>query len=247
MKHQYKPLLLLSLIFLMVGSLFCMNDILLPSLITNFKLNYTQATMIQVAFYLTYILFPIPIAWMIHKYGYKVSLLVAVVSCAIGCAFFLPAKYFNSYPLVLLAIFVISTGITIINVAANPFATLLGDPEGSHQRINFVQVFSRVGYAATPLVATALIYNKAGEVRFDIPYLLLAICLLIIAHYHVFFKSAFYENGGWRKIHGERYSKGSDGVPAPVLRSLCYVFLSGCGSLHCGLFHSIFENSIGFQ
>ncbi len=181
MKHQYKPLLLLSLIFLMVGSLFCMNDILLPSLITNFKLNYTQATMIQVAFYLTYIVFPIPIAWMIHKYGYKISLLVAVISCAVGCAIFLPAKYFDSYPLVLLAIFVISTGITIINVAANPFATLLGDPEGSHQRINFVQVFSRVGYAATPLVATALIYNKVGEVRFDIPYLLLAICLLIIA------------------------------------------------------------------
>jgi FHS family L-fucose permease-like MFS transporter len=181
MKHQYKPLLLLSLMFLMVGSLFCMNDILLPSLITHFKLNYTQATMIQVAFYLTYIVFPIPIAWMIHKYGYKVSLLVAVLACAGGCAFFLPAKYFDSYPIVLIAIFVISIGLTIINVAANPFATLLGDPEGAHQRINFVQVFSRVGYAATPLVATALIYNKMGEIRFDFPYLLLAISLLVIA------------------------------------------------------------------
>jgi len=181
MKHQYKPLALLSLMFLMVGSLFCMNDILLPSLITHFKLNYTQATMIQVSFYLTYIVFPIPIAWMIHKYGYKVSLLVAVISCAIGCAFFLPAKYFDSYPIVLIAIFIISTGLTIINVAANPFATLLGDPEGAHQRINFVQVFSRIGYAATPLVATALIYNKVGEIRFDFPYLLLAISLLAIA------------------------------------------------------------------
>ena len=181
MKHQYKPLLLLSLMFLMVGSLFCMNDILLPSLITHFKLNYTQATMIQFAFYLTYIVFPIPIAWMIHKYGYKVSLLVAVLACAIGCAFFIPAKYFDSYGLVLIAIFIISTGLTIINVAANPFATLLGDPEGAHQRINFVQVFSRVGYAATPLVATALIYDKAGEIRFHFPYLLLAISLLAIA------------------------------------------------------------------
>ncbi|MBS1610695.1 MAG: MFS transporter [Bacteroidetes bacterium] len=180
MKHQYKPLLLLSLMFLMVGALFCMNDILLPSLITHFKLNYAQATMIQFAFYLTYIVFPIPIAWMIHKYGYKVSLLVAVLTCAIGCAFFMPAKYFDSYPIVLIAIFVISTGLTIINVAANPFATLLGDPEGAHQRINFVQVFSRVGYAATPLVATALIYNSIGEIRYHFPYLLLAISLLII-------------------------------------------------------------------
>jgi MFS transporter, FHS family, L-fucose permease len=181
MKHQVKPLLLLSLMFLMVGSLFCMNDILLPSLITHFNLNYAQATMIQFSFYLTYIIFPIPIAGMIHRYGYKVSLLVAVLTCAAGCALFLPAKYFDSYPIVLVAIFVISAGLTIINVAANPFAALLGDPEGSHQRINFVQVFSRVGYAATPLVATALIYDRGGQVHYHFPYLLLAGCLLAIA------------------------------------------------------------------
>ncbi len=181
MKHLYKPLLLLSLMFFMVGSLFCMNDVLLPSLITHFQLNYTQATMIQFTFYLTYIIFPIPIAWMIHRYGYKVSLLTAVVTCALGCAFFFPAKIFDSFPLVLTAIFIISTGLTIINVAANPFASMLGDPEGAHQRINFVQVFSRIGYAATPAIATSLIYNQIGEIRYHFPYLLLAASLLIIA------------------------------------------------------------------
>lgn len=181
MKHQYKPLALLSLMFFMVGSLFCMNDILLPSLITHFKLNYTQATMIQFTFYLTYIIFPIPIAWMIHHKGYKISLLVAVLTCSLGAAFFWPAKIFESYPLVLMAIFIISTGLTIINVAANPFASLLGDPEGAHQRINFVQVFSRVGYAVTPAVATTLIYNQAGDIRFHFPYLILAAILLMIA------------------------------------------------------------------
>lgn len=181
MKHQVKPLLLLSLMFLMVGALFCMNDILLPSLVTHFKLSYIQASMIQFTFYLTYIIFPIPIAWMIHHYGYKISLLVAVATCAVGCLFFVPAKLFDSYPLVLLAIFIISTGITIINVAANPFASLLGDPEGAHQRINFVQVFSRIGYAITPLLATALIYDRVGQIRYHFPYLLLAIALLATA------------------------------------------------------------------
>jgi MFS transporter, FHS family, L-fucose permease len=181
MKHQYKPLLLLSLMFFMVGSLFCMNDILLPSLITNFKLNYTQATMIQFTFYLTYIIFPIPIAWMIHKFGYKISLLTAVVTCAIGSSFFYPAKIFDSYPLVLTAIFIISTGLTIINVAANPFASLLGDPEGAHQRINFVQVFSRIGYAVTPAAATTLIYTQTGGIRYHFPYLMLAVILMMVA------------------------------------------------------------------
>lgn len=181
MKHQYKPLALLSLTFLIVGALFCMNDILLPSLVTHFKLDYAQATLIQFTFYLTYILFPMPIAWMIHRYGYKISLLTAVLTCAAGCGAFLPAWLLDSYPLVLVAIFILSAGITIINVAANPFAAMLGDPEGAHQRINFVQVFSRIGYAATPLVATALIYNGHGEIRYHFPYMLLAIMLLVIA------------------------------------------------------------------
>jgi FHS family L-fucose permease-like MFS transporter len=181
MKHQYKPLILLCLLFLAVGSMFCMNDILLPSLIRYFNLNYTQATMIQFSFYLTYIIFPFPIAWMIHNYGYKVSLIVAVLTCSLGCALFIPARLLESYPVVLFAVFVVSTGITVVNVAANPFITLLGDAEGAHIRMNFVQVFSRIGYATTPLVASALIYKNTGEIRFHFPYMLLAIILLVIA------------------------------------------------------------------
>jgi len=167
--------------FLTVGAMFCMNDILLPSLKTYFSLNYTQATMIQFSFYITYVIFPLPIAWMIHRYGYRISLIVALLICSLGCMLFFPAKFLNSYTVVLLAIFILSTGITVINVAANPFITLLGDPEGAHIRMNFVQVFSRIGYATTPLVATALIYNTAGDIRFHFPYLLLAGVIFIIA------------------------------------------------------------------
>jgi len=94
---------------------------------------------------------------------------------------FIPARFFDSYLFVLMAIFTLSTGITVINVAANPFITLLGDKEGAHIRMNFVQVFSRIGYAATPLVATALIYKNSGEIRFHFPYMLLAVAILTIA------------------------------------------------------------------
>jgi FHS family L-fucose permease-like MFS transporter len=181
MKHQYGPLFLLCLIFLTIGSMFCMNDILLPSLIKHFDLNYTQATMIQFSFYVTYIIFPLPIAWMIHKYGYKISLLVALLICTSGSALFIPAKLYDSYIFVLIAIFTLSTGITVINVAANPFITLLGDAKGAHIRMNFVQVFSRIGYAVTPLVATALIYKHSGEIRFHFPYMLLAAIIFVIA------------------------------------------------------------------
>ncbi len=180
MKHQYKPLSLLCLMFLTIGAMFCMNDILLPSMVEHFKLSYFQATMIQFSFYITYIIWPLPIALMIHKYGYKISLVVALFFCALGCALIVPAKLFNSYGIVLFAIFTLSTGITIVNVAANPFVVLLGDPEGGHVRMNFVQMFSRIGYATTPVVATALIYSSSGELRFQLPYAILAVLIVLI-------------------------------------------------------------------
>jgi len=180
MKHQYKPLSFLCLMFLTIGAMFCMNDILLPSMVEHFKLSYFEATMIQFSFYITYIIWPLPIALMIHKYGYKISLVVALFFCALGCALIVPAKIFNSYGIVLFAIFTLSTGITVVNVAANPFVVLLGDPEGGHVRMNFVQMFSRIGYATTPVIATALIYSSTGELRFQFPYALLAILIVVI-------------------------------------------------------------------
>lgn len=181
MKHNYGPLLLLCLTFLTVGAMFTMNDVLLPTVMEYFKLNYTEATLIQVAFYVTYIIFPIPIAWMIHKYGYRISLVVALVTSAAGCLLFMPAQFYHSYSIILFAIFVLSTGITILNVAANPFTTLLGDPEGAHIRINFVQSFSRIGYAVTPVVAAVLIYGDSETVRFYYPYMLIGIAIFAIA------------------------------------------------------------------
>ena len=188
MKHQYKPLLLLCLVFLTVGVMFCMNDILLPALVEHFEMSYFQATMIQFSFYITYIIFPFPIAWMIHTYGYRISLLVALFFCALGCLIFFPAKIFNSYLIVLTAIFILSTGITVFNVAANPFLSLLGDPEGSAIRMNFAQMFARIGYATTPVVAAALIYSNAGEIRFHLPYILLAIVIVLIGAMILFSK-----------------------------------------------------------
>lgn len=181
MKHQYKPLLLLCVMFLTVGAMFTMNDVLLPTVIQYFKLTYTQATLIQVSFYITYIIFPIPIAWMIYRYGYRISLLVALGTSAVGCLLFIPAQAYSSYGIILTAIFILSTGITIINVAANPFTTLLGDPDGAHVRINFVQSFSRIGYAVTPIIAAAVIYDTSGEINFYFPYMLIGIAILIIA------------------------------------------------------------------
>lgn len=181
MKHQWKPLLLVAYIFLFTGAIICMNDILLPSLKDFFDLSYTQATRIQQSFYLVYLIFPIPISYFISKYGYKTCLLTALVVCSIGCSLFIPAYFVSSYILVLVALFVVSIGVTLINVAANPLATMLGTPEGAHARINFVQVFSRIGYSLTPILGTRLIYGPDKNISFYKPYMALGIGTILLA------------------------------------------------------------------
>ncbi len=246
MKHQYKPLILLCLMFLTVGSMFCMNDILLPALITHFKLNYTQATLIQFTFYSTYIIFPLPIAWMIHKFGYRISLLVALLTCSLGCILFMPARFLDSYPIVLTAIFIISTGITVINVAANPFISLLGDPEGAHIRMNFVQVFSRIGYAATPLIATALIYNYAGEIRIHFPYLLLAVLILIIGTLIYFSKMPAMKADTEDKFSVSGIFKASVRYPHLVFGIGAMFFYVGAEACTAGFFIPYLKTVLGF-
>jgi len=246
MKHQYKPLILLCLMFLTVGSMFCMNDILLPALITHFKLNYTQATLIQFTFYSTYIIFPIPIAWMIHKFGYRISLLVALLTSSLGCILFMPARFLDSYPIVLMAIFIISAGITVINVAANPFITLLGDPEGAHIRMNFVQVFSRIGYASTPLIATALIYNYAGEIRFHFPYLLLAVLIMIIATLIYFSKMPAMKADAGDKFSVSGIFKASIRYPHLVFGIVAMFFYVGAEACTAGFFIPYLKTVLGF-
>ncbi|MEP6682450.1 MAG: MFS transporter [Parafilimonas sp.] len=181
MKHQWKPLLLVAYIFLFVGAIICMNDILLPSLKSFFHLSYTQATRIQQSFYVVYLIFPIPISYYISRFGYKVALLTALFICSIGCSIFIPAYFTSSYALALVALFVISIGVTLVNVAANPLATMLGTPEGAHMRINFVQVFSRIGYSLTPVLGTSLIYGSGKNISFYKPYMCLGISTALLA------------------------------------------------------------------
>jgi MFS transporter, FHS family, L-fucose permease len=185
-----------------------MNDILLPSLKTFFNLSYAQATHIQQSFYLVYLFFPIPISYYISRYGYKVSLITALCICSFGCSLFIPAYFTTSYLLVLLALFIVSIGVTLINVAANPLATMLGTPEGAHARINFVQVFSRIGYSLTPVIGTGLIYGKDKSISFYKPYMGLGILIFLLAVFLFFsaipaFKPALAKNFSFFSILSE--------------------------------------------
>lgn len=181
MKHQWKSLLLVAYVFLFIGAIVSMNDVLLPSVKEVFHLNFVQATFIQQSFYLVYLVFPIPMAYYISKYGYKNALVSALVICSMGAMLFYPAFHNASYMLALSGVFVISVGVTLVNVAANPLAALLGDPSGSHVRVNIVQLFSRIGATLTPILATKIIYGKGQAVSFHLPYLVIGTATLLLA------------------------------------------------------------------
>jgi len=186
MNHQWKPLFLVACIFLFTGSIICMNDVLLPALKDFFKLSYVQASYVQQSFFFVYLIFPIPIAYYISRVGYKTSVITALLICSLGSTVILPAYYFSSYILALTAIFIVSMGVAMVNVAANPLAALLGHPSGAHVRVNIVQLFSRIGYLFTPIIGTRLIYGSGNSISFHLPYLILGAGTFLFAIFILF-------------------------------------------------------------
>lgn len=172
---------LLALIFFVVGALFCLNDVIFPYAKEYFGLTYFQATFIQWTFYLVYLPFPFVVSNLVDRFGYKSAVIAAIIITILGSLVFYLSYHFSSFGILLASIFIISTGIMVLNVAANPYSTLLGSPQQSQLRINFIQVFSRIGYAITPILGNALVQPAGGgKPNIYLPYLILAALFLLI-------------------------------------------------------------------
>lgn len=246
MKHQWKPLMLVAYVFIFTGSIICMNDVLLPSLKDFFHLSYVQASFVQQSFYLVYLIFPIPIAYYISRYGYKTGLVTALLICSAGSLLFIPAYFGASYALCLVSLFVISIGVTLVNVAANPLAALLGDPSGSHVRVNFVQLFSRIGYSVTPILATRLIYGSGNTVRFHIPYLILGVGTLLLAIFIFFSFFPSFKPDVLRGFSFFRILKESRRYPQLFWGAIIMFFYVGAEACTAGFFISYLKEVSGF-
>src|ERR1700720_2127915 len=130
------PLAVVTTLFFMWGFLTCLNDILVPHLKPIFDLNYTQIMLIQFAFFGAYFLFSIPSAKVIDWIGYQRSMVAGLLTMGIGAFLFVPAASAPSYPLFLMALIVLAAGITCLQVAANPYVTVLGKPQTASSRLN---------------------------------------------------------------------------------------------------------------
>ncbi len=180
-------LVALTSLFFMWGFITCLNDILIPYLKGAFELNYTQAMLVQFCFFIAYFLVSLPAGKLVGQLGYQRGIVVGLVVACVGCLLFYPAASAGIYALFLIALFVLASGITILQVAANPYVSALGPAETAPSRLTMTQAFNSFGTTVAPFFGSILIFTEGAEViKGDAsatqgPYLMLAGALLLLA------------------------------------------------------------------
>ncbi len=162
-KNYTFPLTVLTSLFFMWGFITCLNDILIPHLKTVFSLNYTQSMLIQFTFFTAYFIVSLPSGFIVEKMGYKRGIIIGLITAGIACLMFYPAAGTRSYPIFLAALFVLASGITLLQVSANPYVAILGKPETASSRLNLTQAFNSLGTTIAPLFGSLLILSAASK------------------------------------------------------------------------------------
>src|ERR1700730_13223001 len=157
------PLATVTTLFFMWGFLTCLNDILVPHLKSIFDLGYAEVMLIQFAFFGAYFIFSIPSAKIIDWMGYQRSMVLGLLTMGLGAFLFVPAASVPSYPLFLVALIVLAAGITCLQVAANPYVTVLGKSSTASSRLNLTQAFNSLGTFLAPFFGSLLILTAAPK------------------------------------------------------------------------------------
>ncbi|XOD69203.1 MAG: sugar MFS transporter [Flavobacteriales bacterium AspAUS03] len=189
----FLPLATVTLLFFAWGFITSMNDVLIPKLKLAFDLTYFQSMLIQFCFFFAYFitsaiyyLLSVSRGDPILKMGYKNAIVIGLLIAAVGSLLFYPAASLHSYPLFLVALFILASGITILQIGANPYVTLLGKSETASGRLNLTQAFNSLGTTIAPLIGGNLILGTAasqleGAHAIKLPYLVTTILLLLMA------------------------------------------------------------------
>jgi FHS family L-fucose permease-like MFS transporter len=201
-KGYGSALAIVTTLFFMWGFLTSLNDILIPHLKSIFDLDYTQALLVQFAFFSCYFIFAVPAGKLVEWVGYKKTMVSGLLTMAAGAFLFVPAAAAPSFPLFLAALIVLAAGITVLQVSANPYVSVLGKPETASSRLNLTQAFNSLGTTLAPLFGGLVILNAAplaiDQIRklapdalqsfkvheaatVKLPYIGIAIALMILA------------------------------------------------------------------
>ena len=155
-------LVVVTTLFFMWGFCTVLNDALIPHLQSIFALSYLKASLIQLAFFGSYFLFALPSGRLVERIGYKQTMVVGLFTMSLGALMFVPAALTAVYGLFLAAQVVLAAGVTILQVAANPYVTILGPPETASSRLNLTQAFNTLGDTVAPYVGSILLLGGAA-------------------------------------------------------------------------------------
>ncbi|MGI4870897.1 MAG: sugar MFS transporter [Janthinobacterium lividum] len=182
-----------TVLFFLWGFITCLNDILIPYLKAIFRLSFAQANLINLCFFGAYFLMSVPAGKLVGRVGYKRGMLLGFVVAAVGAFLFYPAAAQRAYGLFLGALFVLASGITLLQVAANPYVAILGPPASASARLTLTQAFNSLGTTLAPLLGSALILSHLPKLTtatsaasidvsaVQLPYLVIGAALLLIS------------------------------------------------------------------
>ncbi|MEY2927314.1 MAG: hypothetical protein RL367_1791, partial [Pseudomonadota bacterium] len=151
-------------LFFIFGGITSLNDVIIPKLKELFTLNYTQAMLVQFCFFTAYAVIGIPGARLVKRIGYMRGAVVGLLTMMLGCLLFIPASKSAAYPLFLLALFVLASGVVIVQVVSNPLISLLGPKRTVHSRLTFAQAFNSLGTTVFPFIGSILILGSLATV-----------------------------------------------------------------------------------
>lgn len=186
-KQNYTPALVaMAMLYFMMGFITVLNDTLVPFFKMGFTLTFAQSSLVQFYFFLTYGIMSIPAGRIVEKIGFKHGMVLGFLIAAIGAVLFFPAAILNQYYLFLGALFIIAIGIVLLQVAANPYITVLGPARTASSRLTLIQGIGSIGTTSAPVFGAYFILSNFGKSNASsdavkYPYLFIALTLLIIA------------------------------------------------------------------
>jgi len=170
-KSYRSSFILLTTLFFLWGFITVLVDSLIPRLRELFTLTYFQAGLVQFAFFGAYFLLSIPASYILSKIGYKKGIILGLLTMALGCLLFYPAASYRVFGVFMLAYFILAGGMTILQVAANPFVAVLGSEDGASSRLNLSQAFNSLGTAIAPAVGALFILSDTIKTKDEIAIL----------------------------------------------------------------------------
>lgn len=180
-KKQYLlPFILITSLFFMWGFARAVLDVLNKHFQETLSISITQSTLIQTTTYLGYFLMALPAGIIITRRGYRFGVVMGLLLFGLGALIFIPGEHLMSFPVFLGALFVIGCGLVMLETAANPYATELGDPATGASRLNLAQSFNGLGCILAPVIVGGFLFSDKGN-SVALPYSIMGVTVLAVA------------------------------------------------------------------